>query len=77
VDNIEAPDVALTMGDGTRTTHVTSTSDHDEISSVELDKVSDLASGQVKLDSVVDCTVHMSGFSKVDWWYSPLIAGSG
>lgn len=54
VDNVEASVVALTVGDDTNTTHVTTTSDHDNDTSVELDEVGDLASGQVDLDGVVD-----------------------
>ena len=54
VDNVEATIVTLTVGDDTNTTHVTTTSDHGNGTSVELDKVGDLASGKVDLDSVVD-----------------------
>jgi hypothetical protein len=54
VDNVEASVVALTVSDDTNTTHVTTTSDHDDHTSVELDEVGDLASGQVNLDGVVD-----------------------
>jgi hypothetical protein len=54
VDNVEASVVALTVSDDTNTTHVTSTGDHDDHTSVELDEVGDLASGEVDLDGVVD-----------------------
>jgi hypothetical protein len=54
VDNVEASVVALTVSDDTNTTHVTTTSDHDDHTSVELDEVGDLAGGQVNLDGVVD-----------------------
>jgi hypothetical protein len=54
VDNVEASVVALTVSDDTNTTHVTTTSDHDDHASVELDEVRDLASGEVNLDGVVD-----------------------
>lgn len=54
VDNVEASVVALTVRDDTNTTHVTTTSHHDNDTSVELDEVGNLASGQVHLDSVVD-----------------------
>ena len=54
VDNVEASIVTLTVGDDTNTTHVTTTGDHDDDTSVELDEVGDLASGKVNLDSVVD-----------------------
>ena len=54
VDNVEASVVAFTMADDTDTTHVATTSDHDDDTSVELDEVGDLASGEVNLDGVVD-----------------------
>jgi hypothetical protein len=54
VDNVEASVVALTVSDDTNTTHVTTTSDHDDHTGIELDEVRDLASGQVNLDGVVD-----------------------
>ena len=54
VDNVETTIVALTVGDNTNTTHVTTTSNHDNNTGVELDVVGDLASGEVNLDGVVD-----------------------
>jgi hypothetical protein len=54
VDNVEASVVALTVGDDTDTTHVTTTSDHGDGASVEADEVGDLAGGEVDLDGVVD-----------------------
>jgi hypothetical protein len=54
VDNVEATIVTLTVGDDTNTTHVATTSDHDDDTSVELDEVGDLAGGKVDLDGVVD-----------------------
>jgi hypothetical protein len=54
VDNVEASVVALTVSDDTNTTHVATTSDHDDHTSVELDEVGDLASREVDLDGVVD-----------------------
>jgi hypothetical protein len=54
VDDVEASVVALTVGDDTNTTHVATTSDHDDDTGVELDEVGDLASGEVDLDGVVD-----------------------
>lgn len=54
VDNVEASVVALTVSDDTDTTHVTTTGNHDNDTSVELDEVRDLASGEVDLDGVVD-----------------------
>lgn len=54
VDDVEATIVTLTVGDDTNTAHVTTTSDHGDGASVELDEVGDLAAGKVNLDSVVD-----------------------
>lgn len=54
VDDVETTIVSLTVSDDTNTTHVATTSDHDDNTSVELDKVGDLASGNVDLDGVVD-----------------------
>lgn len=54
VDNVEATVVTLTVGDDTNTAHVTTTSDHGNGASVELDEVGDLAGGEVNLDGVVD-----------------------
>lgn len=54
VDNVEASIVTLTVGDDANTTHVTTTSDHGNSASVELDVVLDLASGEVNLDGIVD-----------------------
>lgn len=54
MDDVEATVVTLTVGDDTNTTHVTTTSDHGNDASVELDEVGDLAGGQVDLDGVVD-----------------------
>lgn len=54
MDNVETSVVALTVSDDTNTTHVTTTSDHGNSASVELDDVGDLASGKVDLNGVVD-----------------------
>ena len=54
MDDVETSVVALTVSDDTNTTHVTTTSDHDDHTSVELDEVRDLASSKVNLDGVVD-----------------------
>lgn len=54
VDNVEASVVAFTVSDDTNTTHVTTTSDHDDHTGIELDEVGDLASAEVDLDGVVD-----------------------
>jgi len=54
VDNVETSVVAFTVSDDTNTTHVVTTGDHGNGTSVELDVVGDFASGQVNLDGVVD-----------------------
>ena len=54
MDNVEASNVPLTVHNDTRTTHVTTTSDHDNVTSIELDKVGDLVALKLELDGVVD-----------------------
>lgn len=54
MDNAKTTVVTLTVGDDADTTHVATTGGHGNDTSVELDEVSDLASGNVNLDSVVD-----------------------
>lgn len=54
MDDVEATIVTLTVGDDTNTAHVTTTSDHGDGTSVELDEVGDLAGLEVNLDGVVD-----------------------
>lgn len=54
VDDVETTVVALTVSDDTNTTHVTTTSDHNDGTGIELDEVGDLASGKLNLDGVVD-----------------------
>lgn len=54
VDDVETTIVALTVGDDTDTTHVTTTGGHGDNTSVELDEVGDLASGNVDLNGVVN-----------------------
>ncbi len=54
VDNVETSIMALTVSDDTNTTHVTTTSDHSNHTSVELDVLHDLAGRELDLDGVVD-----------------------
>lgn len=54
MDDVVATDVLLTMDDDTSTAHVATTSDHNNITGVELDEVGDFASFELELDSVVD-----------------------
>lgn len=54
VNNVETTQVPLLVNDHTRSTHVTTASDHDDVSGFELDVVNDLVLNEVELDSVVD-----------------------
>ena len=54
MDDVVATNVLLTVDNDTNTTHVTTTSGHSDGTSVELDEVGDLASGEINLDGVVD-----------------------
>jgi len=54
VDNVETSIVTLTVRDDTNTTHVATTSDHGNDTSIELDEVGDLAGCEVDLNGVVD-----------------------
>lgn len=54
VDDIETTIVSLAVGDNTNTTHVATTGNHGDGTSVETDGVGNLASGKVDLDGVVD-----------------------
>lgn len=54
VDDVEASIVTLAVSDDANTTHVTTTSDHSNDTSVELDVVLDLACSELNLDGVVD-----------------------
>lgn len=52
--DIKATNVSLTMCDNTGTTHVATTSDHDNISSVKWNEIDNLVLFKIKLDSVID-----------------------
>jgi hypothetical protein len=54
VQDVETTVVALTVGDDTDTTHVTTTDGHGDDTGVETDEVNDLAGGNVNLDGVVN-----------------------
>lgn len=54
VHNVEATVVTLTMSDDADTTHVTTTSSHDNDTGIKLDEVGDLAGRQVDLHSIID-----------------------
>jgi len=54
VDDVEATVVSLSVSDDTDSTHVATTSNHSDHTSVESDEVSDLAGCKIDLDGVVD-----------------------
>ena len=54
MDNVEASNVPLTVHNNTSTTHVTATSDHDDVAGIELDVVDNFVLLKVELDGVVD-----------------------
>ena len=54
MDDIETTNVLLTVHNNTSTTHVTATSDHDDVAGIELDVVDNFVLLKVELDSVVD-----------------------
>jgi len=54
VDDVETSIVTLSVSDNTNTTHVATTSDHGDNSSVEFDELGDLTSSQIDLDGIVN-----------------------
>lgn len=54
MDNIESTSVPLTVSNNTSTSHVTSTSDHNNIASIEFYKVDNLILFKIELDGVID-----------------------
>lgn len=52
--NIETSDVPLAVDDDTRTTHVTTASDHAHVAILERNEIGDLALLEVELNGVVD-----------------------
>lgn len=54
VHNVETTQVPLLVHNHTRSSHVTSTSDHDDVSGLEFDVADDLVLHKVELDRVVD-----------------------
>ena len=53
--DIKPSNVLLSVHDNTCSAHVTSTSDHNNVTCVELDIISDFSLLEVELDCVVDC----------------------
>ena len=54
VNDVEATNVLLAVHDDTSTAHVTTTSDHNDVSGIELHEIRDLALLKVEFDGVVD-----------------------
>jgi hypothetical protein len=54
VNDVETTIVSFTVSDNTNTTHVTTTSNHGNHTSVELDEVGNLSGSNVDLDGIVD-----------------------
>lgn len=54
VNNVETTQVPLLVNDHTRSTHVTTAGNHDDVSGLKLDVVNDFVLNEVELDSVVD-----------------------
>lgn len=54
MDDVETTLVVLAVGNSTHTTQVTATGDHDKLTVLELNKLGDLASGEIDLDGIVD-----------------------
>jgi hypothetical protein len=53
VNNFETTNVTLSVNDNTNTTHVTTTSNHADVTNLELDEVSDLGGLNIITDGVV------------------------
>jgi hypothetical protein len=53
MDNIKTSDVLFSVHNDTRPAHVAPASDHNNVSSVKFDKVSDLALLEIKFNSIV------------------------
>ena len=54
MDDIEVTDVLLPVDNHPSTAHVTATSDHDNVSGVELNKIRNFVLHNVELDGVID-----------------------
>lgn len=54
MDDVETTIVSFTVSDNTNTTHVATTSDHGNHTSVELDEVGNLSGGEIDFDRIVD-----------------------
>lgn len=67
MDDIETSQMSLPVNNDTGSTHVSTTGNHDDVSSLELDVINDLVLDKVELDRVVDldCWVGVSDGSSV------------
>jgi hypothetical protein len=54
MNDIETTQMSLPVYDNTWSTHVSSSGNHDDVSSLKLDVVNNLVLDEIKLDSVVD-----------------------
>jgi len=54
VNDVETTIMSLTVSDDTNTTHVTTTSNHGDHTSIESNEVRDLSSRKIDLDGIVD-----------------------
>ena len=61
VHDIEASIVSFSMGNHPHSTHVTTTGDHCNDSSVKVDEVANLSRGEIDLDSII----HFDGWIRV------------
>lgn len=59
MNNVETSVVAFTVSNHTDTTHVVTSGNHGDDTSVELDEVDNLAGGKVNLDGVVDLDIRV------------------
>ena len=59
MDNIKTSNVLLSVHNNTRPAHVASTSNHNNISSVKLDKVSNLALFEIIFDGIVGLDIRI------------------
>ena len=59
MDNIKTSDVFLSVHNDTRPAHIATTSNHNNVSSVKLDKVSNLALIEIKFDGIVGLDIRI------------------
>ena len=59
MDNIKTSNVLLSVHNNTRPAHIASASNHNDVSSVKLDKVSNLALIEIKFDGIVGLDIRI------------------